>query len=247
MTFTPENDLERALIQAAGDPIAQVTFYRLLLESELFALGRAEQDASPQPGAEAKLHIAQMVHKERIYHPIFSAAIRLQSYAQEHPQYFAIKGRDLFTATRGAYFVLNPGSEYAKELLPPEIAALLQWESSPSKESRPGEVLITRPTVFPAALADALRRLFATRPEIEAAYLGQMAIGGAGDPPHPIVGVKLNGPWEPLAREIERVVEPFPQGTRLAALPITEEGPRKVIGEALMRFEPLYARKSGLH
>lgn len=244
--FLPENDLERALVQATNDPAARPAFYRLLLDSELFVLGKAGGEAgASQPGGE--IQITQIRHKDRIYHPVFSSLSRMQNYLQEHPSYFTMKGRDLFASARGAAFLLNPGSAYGKSLVPEEIADMLQPNPALQPGAHPEEILITQPAVYPAALADVLKKLFETRPEIEAAYLAQMAIGGRGEPPHPIVGIKLDGPWDPLAEAIHRVVTPLPQGTRLAAMPITEEETYKTIGEMLMRYQPFYTRKSKLH
>jgi hypothetical protein len=234
--FLPENDLERALMEAAADPASLGKFYSLLLDSQLFVLGRAQ---------EGKIEIAQIHHHDRLYHPIFSAPIRMQHYAQDHPRYFSMRGRELFANARDAYFLLNPGWAYAKELIPQELARLLQLGNATAQPT--GEILITQPAVFPVILADALRKLFATRPEVEAAYLAQMATAGQSDSPHPIVGVKLDGPWEPLALEIGRVVAPLPQGTRLAAIAIAEDRSGKALGDALMRYEPIYLRKSSLH
>jgi hypothetical protein len=242
MAFVPENDLERAMVQGATNPAAWAAFYHLLLNVELFALGLVEDTE----GANKKIRLAQIEFKNRIYHPIFSAPSRMAQYVKEHPKYFGMKGRELFASARGAYFLLNPGSDYAKELLPEEIAELLASED-PAKAPEPGTVLISKPVVFPLALADALAKLFATRPGVEAAYLAQMSYAGKNEPPHPIVGVKLEGEWEPLAQEIQRVVAPLPQGTRVAALQIGADDVRKVLGEMLMRYEPFYVRTAKLH
>ena len=234
--FLPENDLERALMEAATNPASLDKFHSLLLNSQLFVLGRAE---------EGKIKIAQIHHHDRLYHPIFSAPIRMQRYAQDHPRYFSMMGRELFAGARDTYFLLNPGWTYAKELIPQELALLLELGNATDKPS--GKILITQPSIFPVILADILRKLFATRPEVEAAYLAQMAIAGRAEPPHPIVGVKMNGPWEPLGEAIHRVVTPLPQGTRLAAMPITEHQTYKALGDMLMRYEPFYTRGLKLH
>ena len=236
MAFVPENNLERAMIDAATNPAQIGRFYALLLESDLFALGRSEA---------GKIEMAQIRLHDRDYHPLFSAPIRLQSYAQEHPKYFSMKGRDLFNSARGAYFLLTPGWEYAKELVPHEIGYLLQTENLAKGQAPTGKILISQPLVYPAILADALRKLFATRPEVETAYLAQMAIEGHKEPPHPIVGVKLEGPWEPLSQAIRQVVSPLPQGTQLAAMPLTEA--YKVLGDQLVRYEAFYTRGGKPH
>ena len=42
MPFIPENDLERALVNASHDATAAPNFYRLLLDSELLVLGTVD-------------------------------------------------------------------------------------------------------------------------------------------------------------------------------------------------------------
>jgi len=241
MAFVPENDLEHVLVQAAVNSAAWPSFYRLLLDSEIVVLGLAEKQGDGQ-----KIRLTQIEFKNRIYHPIFSSTARIGPYAKEHPQYFTMKGRDLFTTTKGAYFVLNPGSDYMKELLPEELSEVMHPDSTMGKKAA-GEVLISKPAVFPAAIANALSNLFASRPQVEAAYIAQMAIAGRDEPPHPIVGVKMEGLWEPLAQEIERVVKPLPQGTRVAAMKIGADAVRVALGNMLMRYEPFYTRKTQLH
>jgi len=241
MAFVPENDLERVLVQAAVNSAAWPTFYRLLLDSEIVVLGLVEKQDEGQ-----KLRLTQIEFKNRIYHPIFTSTARIGPYAKEHPKYFVMKGRDLFTTTQGAYFVLNPGSDYMKELLPEELAEVMHPDSAMARQPE-GKILVSKPAVFPVAIADALSKLFATRPQVEAAYIAQMAVAGRDDPPHPIVGVKMEGLWEPLAQEIERVVKPLPQGTRVAAMQIGADPVRVALGEMLMRYEPFYTRKTQLH
>lgn len=245
MAFDPENDLERALEEAFLNPAARSRFHRLLLDSEIFVLGIAENPgANSPPGAAIQLRLSQIAYKDRLYHPIFTSQRRMQPFAKDHPQYFTMRGRDLFESTLGASFLLNPGSEGSKELPAEEIA----WALNPgvAAAAQPeGRIEISQPPEIPSALAAALSALFATRPQVEAAYLGEMRIAGSDYPSHPVLGVKMQGLWEPLAQEIQRVVAALPQGTRIAALQIG--GVHEALSEMLLRFEPFYSRKSALH
>ncbi|MGQ0742381.1 MAG: enhanced serine sensitivity protein SseB C-terminal domain-containing protein [Alphaproteobacteria bacterium] len=247
MAFDPENELERALEEAFANPDARGTFHRLLLESEIFVLGVAEKPGADAPaGSTTQLRLPQIEFRNRAYHPIFTSERRMQPFAKEHPQFFSMLGRELFECTRGASFLLNSGSEGAKELPAEEIA----WALNPglAGASQPeGRIVISQPAEFPSALAAGLCALFAARPQVEAAYLGEMRITGRDDPPHAIVGVKMQGLWDPLAQEIQRLVATLPQGTRVAAMQIGNDEVRNVLGDMLTRFEPFYTRKTALH
>ena len=76
--------------------------------------------------------------------PLSSACRPISARKQN---YLTLNGRALLEMTRGAPFILNPGSDYGKELLPEEIASLLDPDRmSPSRScwSRT-QVLIGQP------------------------------------------------------------------------------------------------------
>ena len=70
----------------------------------------------------------------RKYLPVFSSIARMQEYIKEDSKYLSMVGRDLFDTTRGAPLILNPASEYGKQLAPHEIAQLLDPGSAPRSE-----------------------------------------------------------------------------------------------------------------
>src|SRR3954465_5364160 len=120
MPFVPENELERALVRAVEDPAAAPDFYRLLLSSELLVLGSVEghesaTDAfSVAPGSNVKLVTGLKDGGQ--YLPLFSSLARMQDYVKEESKFLRVNGRALLDLTRGAPIVLNPASEYGKEL-----------------------------------------------------------------------------------------------------------------------------------
>ena len=240
MTFEPENALEHALQRAITEPAARPEFYRLLLDSELFVIG---QLAGPSPekresGAQAndRLMIATLAYKEREYHPVFSALSRLQNFAREDVQYLAIAGRTLFEASRGAQFLLNPASECGKELRAEEIASIL---SDPANQ--PMRVRIGQPTVYPTALVDGLKDLFASRSEVVAAHLIEIAVEGSDDPPHPMIGVETEGDWQALSQTMGEVMKATPLETIVDMLPLDRAKPTGIM-RALLQAPPFYSR-----
>jgi hypothetical protein len=253
MAFVPENDLERVLMRAAGEPAARPEFYRLLLESDLLVLGTVDRAPGAtggtvvQPGDQLKI-IAVTIDAKPC-HPLFSSMTRLQSYIKSEESFLTLKGRALFEATPGATFLLNPGADYGKMMLPGEIAGLLHPESvAPQRVTldKPTQVLIGQPSVYPHALVEALKTMFATHADVEAAYLVQIAFSDRDQPPHPMIGVETTGAWETLSAEIGRVAAAAAPGLLFDVSRIDRAKPRETLTAALLKTEPFYRRKKSL-
>ncbi len=244
MTFVPENDLERALLKAPTDESARPEFYRLLLESELLTLGEiaaggAPSNAPVEVGRSTSMRLSTARRNGRDYILLFSAPSRLNAFAKRQEPYLTLKGRDLFENTRGAYYLLNPGAEHGKELLPDEIAALLPPRAETQDSG--GQRLLSQPREQPSALQQALRAYFATRPDIETAYMAQIS-GVPGHVPHPVLGVETTGPWAEVAAGIGEVFDKGRFGVTIDLVPIDRDAPDGSVNRTLLRFEPFYSR-----
>jgi SseB protein C-terminal domain/SseB protein N-terminal domain len=248
MAFTPENNLERALMRAANEPGARPEFYRLLLESELYVIGKVDGAIPNENGlihvaAGAHLSLAYMPHDGHDFSLAFSSLARLQAFASESEQYIVLKGRDLFENTRGAYFMLNPGADYGKELLPQEIANLL--DPKPTHRTITFEketpVLVGQPEEYPRALMDALVVMFKQRPDVLAAYIAQIAF--PGEDSHPLIGVETIGDWAPLSSEIGRIIDAMHLGLIVDVLPIKHDEGVGGFSRFLLANPPFYTRE----
>lgn len=215
MDFVPQNDLEKALIRAVKEPAARPEFYRLLLSSDLLILGNLAGD---------QLQIVSTKNKAgTMVHPVFSSVPRVQAYIREKQNYLTLNGRALFQMTKGAAFVLNPNSAYGKELLPEELASLLDPDvhvAKPIVLEKETKVLIGQPAVYPHELVDALMVEFAKRPDVLNAYLVQIAFGGRDEPPHPMIGVETTGDWDQVSALIGRTAAMVSPGMLLDAAPV---------------------------
>jgi hypothetical protein len=125
----PTNDLERALLAAARTPSERPTFYRLLLESPLFALKGApatpltEERVRPiEPNEALRLQAMELDGKPHV--AIFSSLSRLQQVTSD-ARHVSMNGRELLTSIGSSHAILNPGSELRKVLSPEEIGAVL--------------------------------------------------------------------------------------------------------------------------
>jgi len=126
--FEPENSLE-ALMQAAGkDPGVAPTFYRALLDSEIYVL---TPEAAAQPGrprslqGQEKISVATVEFQGMTWLPAFTSKKRISDYVKEPEACLGAAARHLFEMLPAANFWLNPLSECQKPLPASEIALLM--------------------------------------------------------------------------------------------------------------------------
>jgi hypothetical protein len=117
-----------------------------------------------------------------------------------------MKGENLFNLAKGATFLLNPYSEYGKELLPDEVERMLSGKilTDTSKTltiEKKTKVQIGQPTKYPTEIINSLKILFANKPNLKAAYLGWIFDSESGEPPHYIFGLETDGNIENLTEE----------------------------------------------
>lgn len=227
MAFTPENELEKAMLRAASDASARPDFYRLLLESELWLIGELGE----------RMSIETVENKGQKYHPAFTMLKRLKALAPAENQYFSLKGRVLFESTRGAPFVINPGSALGKVLTSDEIAWLLDT-------FRPvrGELLVTQPKIFPTKLVKALCVLFTSRSLIRAAHLVYVAREGVDVKPHPMIGLEADGDVPRLAQEIIDICEAVQPEEPIEVAYIDTNSQLDPLQTHLLNVPPFYRR-----
>ena len=74
--------------------------------------------------------------------PFSRRVLRMQEYVKQESKYLGINGRALLDMTRGAPVILNPASEYGKELTAEQVGQLL----GPSRR-RPSAPSSARPNI----------------------------------------------------------------------------------------------------
>jgi hypothetical protein len=238
MLFIPENELEKALVRAVKDPGAAPDFYRLLLSSDLLVLGSVEghesdtEAFSVAPGS--KISLVPGNRNGSQYLPIFSSLARMQDYVKQENKYLSINGRDLLDFTRGAPVILNPASEYGKELSADQVRQLLDGVGSKPR-------MIVGEAVFPDGLVEMLTGLFATRTDIETAWIIQVSFADRGGEPHPLVGIETKCDWPSLMQEIQAAAEKSVPGLVFDVQRVDRYSPSGLSG-ALLQVEPFYRR-----
>ena len=240
MLFIAENELEKALVAAVKTPSSAPEFYRLLLESDLLVMGAAEgreeaqEQFSLEPGTNLKLVTGL---KDGVqYLPIFSSLARMQEFVQQETKYLSINGRALLELTRGGPIILNPASQYGKELSPLEVHQLLGGPTAPSEKH-----IVTGEAPYPMPLVQALTSVFAARPDIETAWMIQVTFADRADQPHPLVGIETAGDWPSLVQAIQAAAEAHVPDTLFDIQRVDRRNPAGMTG-ALIQAAPFYVR-----
>jgi hypothetical protein len=244
MLFIAENELEKALVEAVKNPSAVPDFYRLLLEADLLVLGSAEgrEDAresfSLAPGSQLKLVTG--LKDGGPYLPVFSSLARMQEFLKQESKYLSVNGRALLELTRGGPIILNPASQYGKELSPLEVKQLLDGPVSQG-QSR----IVTGEAEYPMALVEALTPVLAARPDIETAWMIQVTFADRAGEPHPLVGIELDsktgGDWPSLMQAIQAAAETSAPGLVFDIQRVDRRNPAGMTS-ALIQAAPFYVR-----
>ena len=242
MLFIPENELERALVKAVKIPAAAPDFYRLLLESDLLVMGTVEgQEAATEAFTLASgghVNLVTGLKDGHQYLPVFSSVLRMQDYVKQESKYLSINGRALLELTRGAPVILNPASEYGKELTAEQVGQLL----GPSRPSGPQRTIIGEAD-YPMPLVEALTRVFAADALVEAARMIQVTFADRAHEPHPLVGIET-GPsidFRKLVDAIQQEAETAVPGMVFDIQRIDRAAPNSMT-EALLQAAPFYVR-----
>lgn len=200
-------NLETLLQKAAMEPAYRAEFYKRILSDELIII---TQNSGIQKGSQ----ILQEESKVKIVSypdgkiPVFTSTDRIfdKGVVKDEVEYMQMKGENLFDLAKGATFLLNPYSDYGKELLPDEVERILSGKilTDTSKTltiEKETKVQIGQPAKYPTDIINSLKILFANKPNLKAAYLGWIFDPESGEPPHYIFGLEVDGDIENLTQE----------------------------------------------
>ena len=123
----PENELEECLIQAFSNISIQKEFYLKLLSNQLFILTNENCISEIENQPIESTAAVQCFIFENGQIPLFTSINRIfdKGIMDKKVPYLSLKGQSLFEALNGATFILNPYSDFAKELTSREIENLL--------------------------------------------------------------------------------------------------------------------------
>lgn len=249
-----ENQLEHLLQSAAADPAARPDFYRALLASDVFVIGRTDQDAPANAPftnpAGSQLHIVNFNRPDGSrYIPFFTSIDALRKALDGEHGYISLPCKSLFELTKGTILVLNPGSKYGKAFLPNEIEALLETGSNHRAQRHVAKqdtrVLLGQPKDRPQTMLDALSRFFSTHPDVEAAYMCQMSDPASNSGrPSLLIGIRMAGESMQIytgAGQIAADTAPANMPVDLVRVTDSDEG---ISGYLTTQTEPFYLKPS---
>ena len=213
MNFTPTNELERSLVLAANDPAARPQFYKLLLESQLFVLippgTGSHGERMLEQGENVQLVSWKKGNQDVI--PMFTSLHLLRETIKQTGHaldYLAMKGKDLFGVLGNGSLsaLLNPNCPAGKEFFAEEMRDIASGEFfKPAKTEtvqQARQILLGQPAEYPYKLVETLKRHLESQPQVEAAYLAQIADPASGTPPHLIFGIQMHGEIDPVMQQL---------------------------------------------
>ena len=205
--FEHENVIEECLRRAATEPAYRLEFYEKLLSAKLVVL--TNESSLPNGGQILKKGTTVNIVKlpdGRI--PIFTSNARIfdKGVIKHEVPVLTMKGGDLFNLATGATFILNPYSDYGKELLPNEIGNLLKGTILTDNHKQitiqqETKVQIGHPAIYPTNIVNSLNKLFRERPGVKAAYLGWIFNPSSGEPAHLIFAFDIEGDRQTVTAE----------------------------------------------
>lgn len=187
-----KDNLEQALQRAIMQPNYWPAFYEKLLSEDVYVLTRNDElpAGSQILAKDTEVQIAAL-KDGRI--PVFTAEERIfdGNIIKNEVKFMALQGRALLSIIKDAGLILNPYSDFLKELLPEEIAALIAEDYELGIERKPPatNIQIGQPALYPTDIVTALSRLFTERTQVKAAYLGWIYNPPKGELPHYIFAI----------------------------------------------------------
>jgi hypothetical protein len=250
MEIEQENLLEKLLRQAADEPAHRPDFYKVLLGSDIYALGSAggAGEGEMNLAAGSKVEIVNWEKQDGAsVIPFFSSLQVLQKSIETEQSYLMLPAKSLFEMTLGANLFLNPKSLYGKEFLPEEVRQLLSDGVSGKPVTRIVEketrILIGQPADYPLKMIDSLTKLLSRHGNVKRAFIELMHDTSVDEKPHLIVGIEADGNVELVMSEAGSVArDTAPDGEAVDFFRISGDD-TGLSSYFLNESQPFYERK----
>lgn len=249
MSFTPVNELERLLMDAAKDPAARPAFYRAIVDHDLFVISNGKIPEVPRQivADDNTTFQVQMIEIEGSLHiPIFTSVERISAEIPKESGYVAAQGGDILKMLRGNDLILNPGAEYGKVLTRQEVDSILDGSIFGGQQLDVGgkRILLGQPSVYPQHVVDALRKYFERTREVNAAYLAHAFIPDIDKEPHTVIGIEMTQNSQEVIRDAGLVVREVAKEGEYVDLVVLTSGSDDIICQYMKgETSPFYRRK----
>jgi hypothetical protein len=207
--------LEELLQNAAAKPEYRPEFYKRLLSDKLVVIttDNGQPDGQWVAKENTTVNIVNLADGKI---PVFTSKEKIfdKGIVKEQVRVLELKGEDLFNMTKGATLILNPYSDYGKELLPLEIEQMLNGTILTASHQKitvekDTSVQLGQPANYPTEIVNALRSLFSKNPNVKAAYLGWIYNPSSGQPAHYIFAIDGNGDLQNLTDEAGFIAQQY--------------------------------------
>ena len=206
-TLENENRLETVLRKAATEPAYRPEFYKRLLSEKLLVLTDNTNLSDGVQTLEKDTNV-NIVSLQDGKIPIFTSTGKIfdKGVIKGDVPFIEMKGEDLFNLAKGATFVLNPYSDYGKELLPNEVESMINGTVLTDNHKKivvekETQVQLGQPANYPTNIISSLKILFASKPTVKKAYLGWIFNPSSGEPPHYIFALDIEGDTQSIINE----------------------------------------------
>jgi len=164
--------LDQALAEALRDAGARPEFYRLLMETDIYAVTANTEDEL-RSGGRGRLKLVMYESNGIEVVPFFTSAARLESTLKEHPGWVRLRAKDFLRMVRRAHSVLNPGHAEQWTFCPAEVDAILDGPVVPTSVLDPTEWSLEPASgdLLPEAVIAGLRSFYAKQSGVRAAYV----------------------------------------------------------------------------
>ena len=187
-------------------------FLKELIDAELsFAL-------VPGEDGQESFEVPELEDRGVGFVPIFTADKRIQSvFGEEKMTVVRQTFRQIAEQLQGANFVLNPGSDYGREFMAEEVAAMLAGDfetvaTEGDDDGPPLPVAVARPAPMPTHLTQPLARMFGAMREVQAAHIAQAVFPDPDGTKRLVIGIAADGDLdfilERAAPLLDRVAKP---------------------------------------
>lgn len=207
--------LEALLQKATTESAYRAEFYKRILSENLVIITQNSELPKGSKILQENTKIKIVSYADGKI-PVFTSTDRIfdQSVVKDEIEYMEMKGENLFELAKGATFLINPYSEYGKELLPEEVERILSGEILTDNSTtliieKNTKVEIGQPAKYPTDIINSLKILFSNKPILKAAYLGWIFNAESGEPPHYIFGLEADEDIESLTQEAGFTVKEF--------------------------------------
>ena len=242
----PENELEKTLYQASTNSSKRDEFYMKLLWNDLIVL----TDKTDKKGTQIleENTSVKFVTFEDGKIPVFTSTNRIfdKGFIKEEVPLMALKGQNLFEITKGATLILNPYSDYGKELIPNEIERLLNGsifdQSNEMKIEEETKIQIGQPAEYPNDLVNALKKLFTEKETVKAAYLAAVKMDNSEELPHIMIALDIDGDRKEITNEAGPIAEKYHKNKTVDFLQIDHKN-GGISDYFLKNTKPFYIRK----